>query len=328
MPFPQATTTARGYDTTQSAVYFYILPFQSASVWLSLTHNLFPILMPAYFFHIVFELCPNRPPTTPTVFTPPPLTDIFASELPIHRTTPWPSFTPQPHTGKKTLKLGAPPSETHNRSAPQDNRSPVQNHRLPRRPSNDSHQGSPVPQTKGKSGHRRVQSSALKDWRFDITRIQSIDMVPGSSESRSLKHPSRRASTSVGLATKGKFIPSDLKDTDVGWGVVHLYRDGQETPGLYDEPGRSIEGSSEKTFNEEDCTTLCILAVPSYMTPSDFLGFVGEQTREEVSHFRLIRTSRANKYMVLMKFRDAKRAREWRKEWNEKPFNSMEVRGH
>jgi BRCA1-associated protein len=62
------------------------------------------------------------------------------------------------------------------------------------------------------------------------------------------------------------------------------------------------------------------------MTPSDFLGFMGEQTREEVSHFRLIRTSRANKYMVLMKFREAERARAWRKEWDGKAFNSMEVR--
>lgn len=138
----------------------------------------------------------------------------------------------------------------------------------------------------------------------------------GRPRAKSLKQPSH-TTNSGGLATKGKFIPSNIKDTEVGWGVVHLYRDGQETPGLY-------EDVPEAGFKEEECTTLCILAVPSYMTPSDFLGFVGEQTREGVSHFRLIRTSRANKFMVLMKFRDAKKAREWRKEWNGKPFNSME----
>jgi BRCA1-associated protein len=154
-------------------------------------------------------------------------------------------------------------------------------------------------------------------------------MVPESmdeaarSRAVSLSHPSRVSSTSVGLATKGKFVPSEIKDTEVGWGVVHLYREGQETPGLYDEPLPG--GSGSEGTKDEDCTTLCILAVPSYMTPSDFLGFVGEQTREDVSHFRLIRTSRANKYMVLMKFRDANKAREWRKTWNGKPFNSMEV---
>jgi BRCA1-associated protein len=137
---------------------------------------------------------------------------------------------------------------------------------------------------------------------------------------KSLQHPSHGPDAG-GLATKGKFIPSDLKDTEVGWGVVHLYRDGQETPGLYD--GTDAAG---KDFNQGDCTTLCILAVPSYMTPSDLLGFMGEQTREHVSHFRLIRTSRTNKYMVLMKFREASKAREWRKVWDGKAFNSMEVR--
>jgi BRCA1-associated protein len=61
------------------------------------------------------------------------------------------------------------------------------------------------------------------------------------------------------------------------------------------------------------------------MSPSDFLGFVGEGTRDDVSHFRMIRTARANRYMVLMKFRSGKKAREWQKEWNGKVFNSMEV---
>lgn len=130
------------------------------------------------------------------------------------------------------------------------------------------------------------------------------------------------AGNSGGLATKGTFIPLHPKETDVGWGVVHLYRDGHETPGLY---GDEREGQGTE-FSQEDCTTLCILAVPSYMTPSDLLGFVGEQTREHVSHFRLIKTARANKYMVLIKFWEASKAREWRKEWNGKPFNSMEVR--
>jgi BRCA1-associated protein len=157
-------------------------------------------------------------------------------------------------------------------------------------------------------------------------------MVPASvdeaakSRAITLNRAPRVASTSVGLATKGKFVPSDIKDTEVGWGVVHLYREGQETPGLYDDriPSGSSEGLDNHQLEDENCTTLCILAVPSYMTPSDFLGFVGEQTREAVSHFRLIRTSRANKYMVLMKFREASSARQWRKSWNGKPFNSME----
>lgn len=82
--------------------------------------------------------------------------------------------------------------------------------------------------------------------------------------------------------------------------------------------------SSSGQGPEEDCTTLCILAVPAYLSASDFMGFVGEKTLDEVSHFRMIRTSRANRYMVLMKFRSGKKARDWQKEWNGKVFNSME----
>ncbi|EUC37519.1 hypothetical protein COCCADRAFT_85287 [Bipolaris zeicola 26-R-13] len=272
--------------------------------------------MPTYFFHLTFELYPSRSSPDKT-FTPPPQTDIFHSELPVHQRAYWGSF-PLP---------SSPSSRTH--SGPSTSREQrATSRRLSQRtrPSFSDHHDSPVPVIKPpkRPAHRRTQSFAHRDWRFDTISILSIDMNQADdtelapSRAKSLKHPSH-APNPGGLATKGKFIPSDLKDTEVGWGVVHLYRDGQETPGLYDEVDRG-----DKTFNEEDCTTLCILAVPSYMTPSDFLGFMGEQTREYVSHFRLIRTSRANKYMVLMKFREAKRAREWRKEWDGKPFNSME----
>lgn len=186
-----------------------------------------------------------------------------------------------------------------------------------------NHHNSPVPfdNTPTKSGPGSSTTKtfvAQQDWRFDTISILGIDMLPsnnGDTSRQALKH----AATSGGLATKGKFIPSEPKNTEVGWGIVHLFRDGRDTPELHDD----VEGSHEP-FNQEDCTTLCILAVPSYMTPSDFLGFVGEQTREDVSHFRLIRTSRANKYMVLMKFRGSAKARAWKKEWNGRAFNSME----
>ena len=140
-----------------------------------------------------------------------------------------------------------------------------------------------------------------------------------------------------GLTTKGRYVPTNVENEDLGWGVVRLYRDAEETPGLYEDivqhrPSKHAKDSArhdmveDPPFREEDCTTLCILAVPAYMTPSDFLGFVGEKTRNDVSHFRMIRTERVNRYMVLMKFRNGRRAREWRKEWNGKVFNSMEVR--
>lgn len=149
-----------------------------------------------------------------------------------------------------------------------------------------------------------------------------------------------------GLRTKGRYIPLDQKTSDSVWGIVHLYRDAQETPYLSeDDYPLDLKGSSAAArqpgdlggsnagrvegdghnLQDEEYTTLCILAVPSYMSPSDFLGFMGEETRDDVSHFRMIRTARANRYMVLMKFRSGKKAKEWQREWNGKVFNSMEV---
>ncbi|KAF2116052.1 BRCA1-associated protein 2-domain-containing protein [Lophiotrema nucula] len=287
--------------------------------------------MPAYFFHIALELYPSRSPPD-SAFTPPPQTDIFDPELPIHRTLSWSSLA----TAKRPQALLTPVASSSDVTLSGNHGERRANsrrfsHRA--RASFAEHGESPVPVFKPptRPAHKRTQSFAHKDWRFDAITLQSIDMNTGSGEdasrprAKSLKQPTHPRS-SGGLATKGKFIPSDLKETDVGWGVVHLYRDDQETPGLYDDAGTAAgsSGGAGTEFDEEDCTTLCILAVPSYMTPSDFLGFVGEDTREHVSHFRLIRTSRANKYMVLMKFREAERAREWRKEWNGKTFNSME----
>ncbi|KAF1845447.1 RING-10 protein [Cucurbitaria berberidis CBS 394.84] len=281
--------------------------------------------MPAYFFHLVFELYPTRSSPDAT-FTPPPNTDIFKSELPVHQRASWTSLAPTSRVYDSPSKPVPSSSDVTQLAPPRERPSATRRSSQRTRPSFSEHHDSPVPVVKPpkRPAHRRTQSFAHRDWRFDTISIISIDMSASNGadmtrpHTQSLKHPSH-ATNSGGLATKGRFIPSDLKGTEVGWGVVHLYRDGQGTPGLYDE----VDGAS-KDFHEEDCTTLCILAVPSYMTPSDFLGFMGEQTREHVSHFRLIRTSRANKYMVLMKFQEAQQAREWRKEWDGKAFNSME----
>ncbi|KAL8638459.1 MAG: hypothetical protein Q9228_004391 [Teloschistes exilis] len=197
-------------------------------------------------------------------------------------------------------------------------------------------EGSPTAETATET------SSQVHDWRLGQIRIQNIDMIATATAS---KRSSQGASTSHitngiiaghgGLATKGRFEPISHDEEDVGWGVVRLYRDAEDTPGLYDDPAsaksKNVRGSlrngdgEEPRFRDEECTTLCILAVPSYLTPSDFLGFVGEKTRDEVSHFRMIRTEKGNRYMVLMKFRSGRRAREWRKEWNGKAFDSMEA---
>ncbi|KAI9049117.1 hypothetical protein LZ554_006965 [Drepanopeziza brunnea f. sp. 'monogermtubi'] len=185
----------------------------------------------------------------------------------------------------------------------------------------------------------RLQT-AVRDWRFGRVRVESLDMLEQPKHKRGESSSAAVAvgnGINAGLApeetvgsqgkvTKARFESvggSRVKNTEVGWGVVHLYRDGDLALGsgeeLYD-----VEGDEGEGEGEEDCTTLCIPAVPSYLTTNDFLGFVGEKTREEVSHFRMVMTGRMNRYLVLMKFRDASVARRWRKEWDGKVFNSME----
>jgi len=292
--------------------------------------------MREYFFHLAFELHPNDPRSPRIAFRPPPHADIFAPDLPLHSTVPLSgslSYTPpgSPRQRRKT----DPPSSTPIGSLVV----------LPSRP------------TRAATSNPARDQADEQDWRFDSVSVVSIDMAPpgasgsGSGNSdkkddgaetrpraargKSLSLDTEAPSTAVpaaapparrptGLATKGRFIPTDPKNTELGWGVVHLYRDADETPGLYDDAEAAAPDASP--FDADKCSTLCILAVPSYMGPADLLGWLGERSREEVSHFRLIRTGRANKYMVLMKFRDAKMAGAWQKEWNGKPFNSMEVR--
>lgn len=199
--------------------------------------------------------------------------------------------------------------------------------------------------------------TAAKDWRFGRVNIESFDMAGasagagagaggthhdqggGSSSSGGYFHvpvdgehvtPAASLGPNLGgpgQATKARYVPLETKNTEVGWGVVHLYRENDESHALRAEPwqGPDGAGSSSVASAEDDCTILCIPAVPSYLSPSDFLGFVGEKWRGDVSHYRMVMTSRMNRYMVLMKFRDNRRAREWRKEFDGKVFNSMEA---
>lgn len=303
--------------------------------------------MTSFFYHLGFELRSSPPADVKAnrltqvfdtnTYLPPPTTDIFTSPLPIHSISSWsePSSKIKNHRRSNTISSGSQTTLTSRARPSFTEQRPALTSAL----SAGDIKRRPVPDTPSPlSNPREKSTSKSNDWRFDRLSIQSIDMeiqdeTSDGSRQRGLKvgQVAHKATPSRGMATRGKFIPSDPKTTEIGWGVVHLYRDAKETPGLDDDtssttPSDSAEGSQAQSFNEDDCTTLCILAVPSYMTPSDLLGFVGEQTREDVSHFRLIRTARANKYMVLMKFWEAKKAKLWRKEWNGKHFNSMEVR--
>ena len=76
-----------------------------------------------------------------------------------------------------------------------------------------------------------------------------------------------------------------------------------------------------------ECTIVAVLAVPPWMTPSDFLAFVSPSV-EGIKHLRLIRDVSPNRTMVVIQFREEAGAVEFFEAFNGKQFNSIEVSRH
>lgn len=100
---------------------------------------------------------------------------------------------------------------------------------------------------------------------------------------------------------------------EVFFGIVHLFRDDAA---LHD-----LANAKTKTALEDDTgTILAILGVPSHVGPSKFLQFV-EPATNAISQVRMIREERAQRCMVLLKFRDAANAEEFHKMYADQPFD-------
>ncbi|KAI1304046.1 ubiquitin-domain-containing protein [Xylaria venustula] len=175
--------------------------------------------------------------------------------------------------------------------------------------------------------------TAVKDWRFAQISVQSIDTDGHWGDDSMPDKPSTAAAGAAatvgpsmgtaGRATKAMYLPlATVKSTNLGWGIVHLYREGNETPELRLPPQEDLQ--QDQSQAQIDCTTICVPAVPSYLSPSDFLGFIGDKWRSHISHYRMIMTGRMNRYLVLMKFRDSKQARIFGREFDGRVFNPIE----
>ncbi|TFY59144.1 hypothetical protein EVJ58_g5968 [Rhodofomes roseus] len=118
--------------------------------------------------------------------------------------------------------------------------------------------------------------------------------------------------------------------TNLPEGIVHIYRDvaGIEESGALTNDGASpgpedSKDSAPKVVSDSQGLILAVLAVPAWMTPSDFLAFVAPAT-DGISLLRMIRDSAPNRSIVLLKFREASHASQFIESYNGKPFNSME----
>ncbi|TFK18981.1 zf-UBP-domain-containing protein [Coprinopsis marcescibilis] len=154
------------------------------------------------------------------------------------------------------------------------------------------------------------------DW-MDFEQTASTSSLPGSSP-RSTRGPA-----------EGAFIPSTRHksgSTNLPEGVVHIFRETESKPSLEELEAKTQSlrlQAGETTSEGSDGVLLAVLAVPSYMTPSDFLAFVSP-VADDLAHLRIIRDFAPNRSIAILKFLSPAVASEFSSEYNGKLFNSME----
>lgn len=291
--------------------------------------------MPSYFYHVKFELYNHPNPGTEnnadsgsadSVWLPPPETNIF-DDLPAHASrgkAPAAYVFNRSHSYQHESRPARQPAESTS----------VRDCGTSRAPNKDDRTVEVISERQWRQRTKSLppppSSAALTpkitsgDWRFGRVSIETIDLDMATGETSRTGAAAHAAPnlgpsySGVGSANKAECLILRSKNTEVGWGVVHFYREGEEIPSQIEDV--------EEEIDDENYTTLCIPAVPAYMTAGDFLGFVGERWRQDISHCRMVMTSKLSRYLVLLKFRSGSRAKLWRKEFDGKVFNTMEVR--
>ncbi|KAF4125546.1 BRCA1-associated protein, partial [Geosmithia morbida] len=182
--------------------------------------------------------------------------------------------------------------------------------------------------------------AATQDWRFGRVSVQTVSrgspsgIMAGEQQAEPGAAPS--LGPTLGSGNRAEYVPLHTKNTELGWGIVHFYREGEESQWVTRGNNNSNAaaaaaaaggggGGSADNEGEGDCTTLCIPAVPAWMTPSDFLGFIGERWQDDIGHYRMVMTSKMNKYLALLRFRNSDSAKKWKKEFDGKVFNTTNL---
>ncbi|KYK54994.1 hypothetical protein DCS_06955 [Drechmeria coniospora] len=306
--------------------------------------------MHSYYYHLKFELYPTPNPTArPSseardegeIWLPPPDADAF-DDFP---SSPRKRHSSARSNGDDRWELphatAAPLAEE---SLPRNPNPAVIDCGSPRVPVPEGGRRAVVVRERQPPGHvetrqatARKSQAAIGDWRFGRVSIETVDLSRPYDMAKEASKASPSAAPSLGpsfggagTATKAECLPLETTSTELGWGVVHFYREEDETPSLgrrTDQPELDTEASGKEEASaptDDEGTTLCIPAVPAYMSPGDFMGFAGERWMSDISHCRMVMTSQMNRYLVLLKFRDGERAKQWKLAFDGKVFNAME----
>ncbi|CAK7902399.1 RING finger protein Etp1p [[Candida] anglica] len=110
-----------------------------------------------------------------------------------------------------------------------------------------------------------------------------------------------------------------IKAVSLGEGTIRLYREFEPED---DELSRS-EPLSAQVIPGDD-TMVCIVAVPTYFTATDLLGYIGNTYIDSITHIRILKSDKPNRFLVLIKFKDILKTAQFQKAFNGRAFNSME----
>ncbi|KAJ3298606.1 hypothetical protein HDU79_009371 [Rhizoclosmatium sp. JEL0117] len=140
----------------------------------------------------------------------------------------------------------------------------------------------------------------------------AIDWIDFATELDSSLQPQTMNSTE----TTATFVPYTSGRTVLNAGVLHLFRDASTASGV-----------SENNADDSPSSTVCILAVPAYMTAPDLLQFIAPYTAA-ISHIRFLRDSIQSRAMVLIRFREGKafegESEAFSREYSGRLFNSLD----
>ncbi|KAI0666757.1 zf-UBP-domain-containing protein [Trametes maxima] len=182
------------------------------------------------------------------------------------------------------------------------------------------------------STEKQAQSRERADYRLGPLRVEWVDFsdmdaAGGFKKAGAGKGREQRR----GEPATATFVPNSKSGaTNLPEGIVHIFREYPRPGGQPSAEGEASasgpsapEDEHQQTNIESDNVTLAVLAVPAWMTPSDFLAFVAPAA-DGIAHLRMIRDSMPNRSIVVMKFRDPDSAAEFIEAYNGRQFNSME----
>ena len=132
--------------------------------------------------------------------------------------------------------------------------------------------------------------------------------------SAAVKSPTTAAAAAISASAPGYAIAFTCGNpsVEVTEGIIHLYRDD------------TFSGAAANYETVCESQMICFMSVPARMTSHDLIQFLAP-VEDWIEHIKVLRADGTpNQYMLLVKFRTHRNALDFYKNFNNKPFNSLE----